>query len=348
MALVSPAAHRPAFYLFADPRSVSPMIQPNFEEARTRATQYNRRLPPEVRRYLKDRGIPDAVIDRELLGWTGSRISIPIFGREGEVLSFRFAKSPTDTTPSPKVLSEVGARPEIYGWKTLARELYQVVICEGEFDRLVLEARGIPAVTSTAGAGVFLPDWAPFFSRIRHVYICFDRDEAGEIGAKNVCRFLPQAKIIRLPQEVGEKGDVTDYFVRLGKTIVDFRLLLAEAAAAEENESKDADPAEGSAPAPPKTKAVAKRAANIKAAVRLQAVVSRYLELRPVGGNLVGRCPFHEDTKASFTLYPETDTYFCFGCRAHGDVIAFLMHKESLTYGQALERLERFRYTHEL
>jgi DNA primase len=344
MGIVSPEAHRPAFYLFAKRRSVSPMIQPNFEVGRTRATQYNRRLPPEVRRYLNERGIPDAVIDRELLGWTGTRISIPVFGREGELLSFRFAKSPTDTTSSPKMLSEVGARPEIYGWKTLARELYQVVICEGEFDRLVLEARGIPAVTSTAGAGVFLPEWAPFFSRIRHVYICFDRDEAGEIGARSVRRFLSRAKIVRLPQEVGEKGDVTDYFARLGKTIVDFRLLLAEAAAEEDGE----DEPESIPPSGPKGKAVARRAANIKAAVPLQDVVSRYLDLRPSGANLVGRCPFHEDTKASCTLYPGTDTYFCFGCRAHGDVIAFLMQKESLTYGQALERLERFRYTHEL
>jgi DNA primase len=320
------------------------MLQPNFDVGRVRAAQYNRRLPPEIRHYLNERGIPDAVIDRELLGWTGTRISVPVFAREGEVLSFRFAKNPADTSPSPKMLSEVGARPELYGWMTLARELYQVVFCEGEFDRLVLEARGIPAVTSTAGAGVFLPEWAPLFSPIRHVYICFDRDEAGEIGARNVQRFLPQAKIIRLPQEVGEKGDVTDYFVRLGRSIVDFRLLLAEAAA----EAADEDDPEPASLSRPKNKAVARRAANIKAAVPLRDVVSSYLELRPTGGHLVGRCPFHEDKQASFTLYPETDTYYCFGCRAHGDVIAFLMQKESLTYGQALERLERFRYTHEL
>jgi hypothetical protein len=56
----------------------------------------------------------------------------------------------------------------------------------------------------------------------------------------------------------------------------------------------------------------------------------------------------HDEQSPSFAVYPETNTYYCFGCGAHGDAIKFLMDKESMTYGQALEALERFEFTNEL
>lgn len=41
------------------------------------------------------------------------------------------------------------------------------------------------------------------------------------------------------------------------------------------------------------------------------------LELRQIGRLRIGRCPYHDDQHASFTVYPD-DSYFCFGCGAHG------------------------------
>lgn len=314
---------------------------------RVRAERFHRFLPEEIRSYLKGRGIPATYIERNKLGWNGTRITIPIPGRErGEILGFRYAKSPTDQTDSPKMLSDAGAKPELFGWDTLVREPNRIVICEGEFDRLVLEANGFPAVTSTAGAQTFLKEWVPFFESVKHVYICFDRDAAGRTAAKKVQSILPRAKIVKLPADVGPKGDVTDFFVRLGRTAVDFEVLLAAAAAA--------DPDVPSDPAPkvrefqPYQKALQRRAAQAKISVRLHEIVSLYLTLRASGAKLVGHCPFHNDRSPSFTVYPETDTYYCFGCDAAGDVIAFLMNKESYTFGQALEALERFQVTHEL
>ncbi len=177
------------------------MFKPILTERDT-AKLYHRMLPPDIRQYLNGRGIPDTIIDRQLLGWNGKSITIPVFGHDGhEVLTFRLAKSPKDTSDSPKILSEPGTWAELYGWETLAREPHRVVICEGEFDRLVLEANGIPAVTSTAGAHVFLPHWAKHFERIPRVYICFDRDPAGHDGMEKVRRILPQATIVELPAE---------------------------------------------------------------------------------------------------------------------------------------------------
>ena len=61
-----------------------------------------------------------------------------------------------------------------------------------------------------------------------------------------------------------------------------------------------------------------------------------------------GHCPFHDDGSRSFAVYPVTDTYRCTACGAAGDVVMFLMNKESFTYTQALDFLERFAFTHEL
>jgi hypothetical protein len=320
--------------------------------SRERAKQYNRRMPSDIRQYLKDRGIPDWLIERELLGWNGDRITIPVFGRDGEVLTFRFAKSPTDKTGSPKMLSETGSCPELYGSPNLAAKPQWLVICEGEFDRLVLEAHRFSAVTSTAGARVFLPEWAPLFEGIKRIFICFDLDEAGVEGARNVKAVLPRATIVTLPAVLGAKGDVTDYFVRLGKDRMDFELLLATAAAHEEDAEGERDLANPANPpknSPPAVhKVVASRAARLKAAIPIQRIVERYTDLRPAGARLVGRCPFHDDASPSFMVYPDTGTYYCFGCAAHGDLIAFVINKESKTYGQALEALERFLHTDEL
>src|SRR5205814_8891092 len=84
--------------------------------------------------------------------------------------------------------------------------------------RLVLEGKGFIAVTSTGGAGTFRKEWADEFKAIPNVYVCYDRDEAGERGAARVSQMMPHAKIVELPVEVGKGGDGTDFFVRLGKS----------------------------------------------------------------------------------------------------------------------------------
>src|SRR3989442_8051850 len=82
------------------------------------AREYHRSLPPHVREYLQQaRGISSEVIDLHLLGWNGSRITIPIFDREGRFAFFKLAKGPNGQTDSPKMLATPGARAELYGWE---------------------------------------------------------------------------------------------------------------------------------------------------------------------------------------------------------------------------------------
>src|SRR5437773_2458061 len=191
------------------------------------AREYHRNLPLRVREYLQQaRGISPEIVDLRLLGWNGSRITIPILDRAGQFAFFKLAKGPNDQTASPKMLATPGARAELYGWQRVLAKPEQVIICEGEFDRLVLESRGFAAVTSTGGALTFRPTWAEAFREIAQVYICFDNDGPGQAGAERVARLIPHARIVRLPEEVGEGGDVTDFLVRLGRSNQEFLNLL--------------------------------------------------------------------------------------------------------------------------
>src|SRR5205823_1979434 len=129
-----------------------------------------------------------------------------IFDREGQLVFFKLAKDPEDQTDSPKMLASPGSRAELYGWEHVREHPEQLIICEGEFDRLVLEGQGLPAVTSTGGAGVFRREWAKELAAVPQVFVCFDRDDAGRAGALRVARMIPGAKIVNLPEEVGEGG----------------------------------------------------------------------------------------------------------------------------------------------
>lgn len=303
------------------------------------AIKYNDALPPRIRTYLSARGIPEPMIDLHLLGWNGWRITIPIPNRDGDISSFRLAKDPDDARPDPKMLSQLGAKAELYGWESILKKPSEIVICEGEFDRLVLEANGFPAVTSTAGAAGFRPEWAAEFGDIPNVYVCFDRDNAGRAGAAMVAGLIPCAELVELPEEVGTGGDVTDFFARLGRTAEEFSELLAAAKPA----SVSAKPAVRSgAPRGPQRVRSA-RVQSVKERVQIARVIGQYVTLRQSWDRFTGRCPFHEDHSPSFVVYPATGTYHCFGCGAHGDVISFIRNVEHLGFLDALAALEAFK-----
>ncbi len=71
----------------------------------------------------------------------------------------------------------------------------------------------------------------------------------------------------------------------------------------------------------------------------IESVVSGYVSLKRRGRNLVGLCPFHGEKTASFNLYPETSSFYCFGCQAGGDVITFIKRIENLDYMDAVRLL---------
>jgi DNA primase len=292
-----------------------------------RALEMHRLLPPRLWDYLRGRGLSDEVIHRELLGWNGRRITIPIRDREGRIISFRLARDPEDRSSAPKMLSLPGFPIVLYGAELLGRELERIVICEGEFDRLVLLSRGFPAVTPTGGAFSFKPQWRELFRSIPEVFICFDRDQAGRTGARRVAEILPEAKIVSLPAEVGDKGDVSDFFVRLKRIPQEFEMLLAAARPL---------PAAASARRPAAPRAFRRGTRRSKP---IEEVIGAVVQLKKAGKSLSGRCPFHDDEHPSLVVSPERGTFRCFACGVHGDAVEFLSRCEAISVGEAIRRL---------
>ncbi|PYV26875.1 MAG: hypothetical protein DMG97_09875 [Acidobacteria bacterium] len=80
---------------------------------------------------------------------------------------------------------------------------------------------------------------------------------------------------------------------------------------------------------------------RLKRSTAIEDLVARYVELYTSGQNYRARCPFHEDRNPSFVVYPQTQSFYCFGCREHGDVLSFLMRQERLTFPEALKVLRK-------
>lgn len=68
-------------------------------------------------------------------------------------------------------------------------------------------------------------------------------------------------------------------------------------------------------------------------------VISQYVRLQKKGSNYFGLCPFHNEKSGSFSVSPNKQMYYCFGCGAGGNVFTFLMEYENFTFGEAMEAL---------
>lgn len=185
----------------------------------------------EVQEHLwSSRDISEDTIRQFKLGWDrGSQaFSIPVYLDDDSLFNVRMYRpeAPSDrkiwwhrvkdpSIPVPMFPANVTRRSD---W---------VVLCEGEMDAIIATQYGFPAVSGTAGSGTWNVEWSESF-RNKHVFICYDRDIAGERGARMVAEHLePYAQsiyIVKIP--INKKGaDITDFFWS-GKDADDFRALL--------------------------------------------------------------------------------------------------------------------------
>ncbi|MEX0974829.1 MAG: DNA primase [Bacillota bacterium] len=78
---------------------------------------------------------------------------------------------------------------------------------------------------------------------------------------------------------------------------------------------------------------------QVRSRVDIVGLVSEYVKLRKTGKNYVGLCPFHEERTPSFSVDPDKQLFYCFGCGAGGSVFNFLMRKDGLTFPEAVRTL---------
>jgi DNA primase len=78
---------------------------------------------------------------------------------------------------------------------------------------------------------------------------------------------------------------------------------------------------------------------RIKDRVDIADVIGRHISLRRAGQNLVGLCPFHQEKSPSFSVSPSKQMFYCFGCKAGGDVFAFLTKITGATFPEVVREL---------
>lgn len=78
---------------------------------------------------------------------------------------------------------------------------------------------------------------------------------------------------------------------------------------------------------------------ELKFKTDIEDIISTYVTLRKNGSTSKGLCPFHNEKTPSFTVYNDTQSFYCFGCGAGGDAVTFIKKIENLDYIDAVKLL---------
>ena len=182
--------------------------------------EYHKNLPLRIRGYLNNRGITDEVINSSKLGYGKfygkNWVTVPIKNKKGNYSFFKLREDPK-TGIQKITYPKKGKKSQLYKWDTLDKKDNKILICEGELDCLLMESKKVNTISSTHGATNFKKEWVRYFNKVKEVYICFDNDKAGKINSERILKLFEDnsnCKLfkITLPKEVGQSGDITDYF----------------------------------------------------------------------------------------------------------------------------------------
>lgn len=78
---------------------------------------------------------------------------------------------------------------------------------------------------------------------------------------------------------------------------------------------------------------------EIEARINIVDVVGETIKLTRKGNRYWGLCPFHQEKTPSFTVNPDKNMFYCFGCHSGGNIFSYVMKKEGLDFKEALEKL---------
>jgi len=197
-----------------------------------------------IQKYIfTKRGYTFETVKKFKLGWgRGANVIIPIYDSSGRCLNFKMKSDPTRPLPAKGMISIEGrGKKRLFNEGVLLaktkKDTERVIICEGEWDCMLLDQMGYSAVTSTGGVRSFDESWIPAFTKFNKVYVCFDNDRngAGQEGTKKVAEMFYKKGIrvfvIQLPPPMvmEDNVDVTDFFTTRKKVKADFTQLLKDA-----------------------------------------------------------------------------------------------------------------------
>ena len=188
-----------------------------------------------VKKYFNARGIDDASIDKYQLGiwefYGRKMFVIPIRDRFGNNAYLKLRRTPDDEQiadamdkkgPAQKyMVYPAGVDTVLVGEDELIKSSSSdVLICEGELDRIVAVQNNVkmPVVSGGGGAQTFKDEWLDSLKYMRNIYICMDCDKTGQDGAdklaQRIVERIPNASVfkITLPYPEESKADLSNYF----------------------------------------------------------------------------------------------------------------------------------------
>jgi DNA primase len=295
--------------------------------------------------WLNKRGITDEVL--RLFNITthehpqiGECIRIPYTDTHS-----KYRRDPLDER-KPKYLYDTGGKVTLYGLEHITREHNDILITEGELDALVAWSLNIPAVSSTGGAMSWQEHWAQEIEGY-NIYLCFDNDDAGAEGMVKVLKYIPNAKVIFIPEQPHVK-DISDFVARGG----DFHQLMATAKSYPDITAVQEEKTLRAAQWLPTRFHDAYIDAN-RPQNRTNQEVSKY-----TGDDRVLRaksypmpslieftkrkacCPWHNEKTPSLHYYPKTNSAYCFGgCGRAYDSIDAYRNKYNCSFLEAVKAL---------
>lgn len=167
-------------------------------------------LPLEILKWLTWRCITEEVLIQSRISWDGYRIVIPVFDEKGNFLFNKYRRDPFIKSQLPKYTYDAGATASLYNVQKGI--ISPLIITESELCCLTANSLGLPAISSTGGAGVFRQQWADML--VDHaVYLCLDSDFAGIKGMIKIQQMLPNARWIALPEDT---KDFTEFIQKRG------------------------------------------------------------------------------------------------------------------------------------
>lgn len=190
------------------------------------AHQYAEAISEEALAYLDGRGISELTAATYRIGTITNPIeghqmyegwiSIPYFTALDICVGFKFRRLDDG---KPKYGSPVGQKTHLFNVSATMSSTSSIVICEGEFDAIVMQANcGIPAV-GVPGVAAWKPYYSKLFSGFDTVYIVGDNDvkedgsNPGAEFSRRVAGELTNGQIVQLPPGM----DITDYYLANGR-----------------------------------------------------------------------------------------------------------------------------------
>ena len=218
---------------------------------------HNSLMQPENKKLLdylmKERGLSLFSINTNVLGvgefYSKTWLTIPII-EDGECRLIKLRRLPDETDGAKYATFPSGSGSVVFGASNLLKKRSnQVLICGGEYDKIIAEQMKfpMPVITSTAGEGTFKDDWVDaFLNGLDKVFICFDNDEKGKTAtlelANKITKRLENISVyqIPIPELLGDKADLTD--VNLKKFTPEILLAQAKHIAGDEPISEESFP----------------------------------------------------------------------------------------------------------